>query len=75
MSSPRQVLAHTANVRVDLCSCALIHVHVGPVTLHLERGACETLATTLATAMVRLTQLEEGQPSLTLVPRPSESPN
>ena len=44
---------------------------VGPITLHLERAYCEELATTLARAMVRLSERPvtgpSGRPELRLV--------
>ena len=40
----KQVLAHSTLGRVDECRCGKVHLQVGPVTLHFELDAFETLA-------------------------------
>jgi hypothetical protein len=52
----REPLAGSKNVRVERGRDGVLHVLVGPITLHLERAYCEELATTLARAMVRLSE-------------------
>lgn len=73
MSAPpchRRLLAQSPQARVEACSCGLIHVSAGPITLRLEAAACEALTTVLARAMVEMVRLrEEAAPSrLRLVP-------
>jgi hypothetical protein len=65
----RTPLAVSRNARVEIGRDGVLHVLAGPVTLHLERAACEELTTTLARAMVVLAQLEPKQlhPTLALV--------
>lgn len=60
------VLAGSPGVRVELADDGLLHVHAGPVTLRLERAACEELTTTLARAMVLLAR-SRRRPDLTLI--------
>lgn len=49
--SPR-TLASSDVVRVDLCDhCGIFVVHVGPVSLRVERGALDSLSTTVAEAL------------------------
>jgi len=47
----------------------VIHVHVGPISLRLERAACEALTTALARAMVALAR--SRRPRLALVREPA----
>ena len=44
----RSVLAHGPVGRVEVCSCGMVHVCVGPVTLRLEPGAVAPLVRMLA---------------------------
>lgn len=66
----RRVLARATGYCVEHCSCGLIHVYAGPITMHMESESCEAFTTVLAKAMVVLSQLrrEESKPSLRLVP-------
>jgi hypothetical protein len=68
----RTLLAASTQTRVEMGRDGVLHVLAGPVTLHLERGACEELTTTLARAMVTLARREprRSAPALALV-RPS----
>jgi hypothetical protein len=52
----RTPLAVSPNARVELGRDGTVHVLVGPITLHLDRAMSEELTTTLARAMVLLTQ-------------------
>lgn len=61
------VLASSPGARVELVG-AVVHVHVGPLTVRLERTACEELTTTLARAMVQLARARPRLPTLELVP-------
>jgi len=65
----RTALARSSGVRVEVGRAGIVHVLVGPITLHLDRDACEELTTTLARAMVRLaqTQPRATPPGLRLV--------
>ena len=66
----RTVLARSARTRVEMCSCGLLHVHAGPVSLHLQHKACEELTTTMARAMIELSRRRRRQrmPRLTVLP-------
>jgi hypothetical protein len=70
----RTTLAASRQTRVEIGSDGVLHVLAGPITLHLERAACEDLTTTLARAMVALARREPRQraPTLVLVPPPSQ---
>ncbi len=70
----RTPLAFSENVRVEAGSDGVLHVHVGPLTLHLDRDRCEELTTTLARAMVGLARAERRprRPRLRLVRVESE---
>lgn len=50
----RTPLAVSENVRIEAGSDGVLHVLMGPLTIHLDRARCEELATTLAHAMVGL---------------------
>jgi hypothetical protein len=65
----RTTLAASPQTRVEIGRDGVLHVLAGPVTLHLERGACEELTTTLARAMVVLARRERVRrpPALVLV--------
>jgi hypothetical protein len=65
----RTPLAVSENVRVEAGSDGVLHVHVGPLTIHLDRDRCEELTTTLARAMVGLARAERRSrsPRLRLV--------
>ncbi|MEY4548842.1 MAG: hypothetical protein RL685_5037 [Pseudomonadota bacterium] len=72
----RTTLAASRQTRVEIGRDGVLHVLAGPITLHLERAACEDLTTTLARAMVALARNEPRQrpPSLVLVPPLSAAP-
>jgi hypothetical protein len=65
----RTALAVAKHTRGEIGRDGVLHVLVGPVTVHLDRAACEDLTTTLARAMVALAKLypKVQAPSLTLV--------
>lgn len=65
----RTPLASSKNARVELGRDGVLHVLTGPVTVHMDRVTCEELATTLARAMVRLSQVhpKTRPPALVLV--------
>lgn len=50
----RTVLARSENARVEVGRDGVLHVHAGPMTLHVDRAFAEELTTTLARAMVHL---------------------
>lgn len=52
-------LAERHLIRVDLCDCGQLHVHIGPVTLRLHRAQYRVLCSTLLAAMQEL-PAEEG---------------
>jgi hypothetical protein len=62
------LLASSANARVELADDGVLHLHVGPLSLRLERTACEELTTTLARAMVHLARARPRSPALELLP-------
>jgi len=62
------LLASSPGYRVELVDGAVVHVHAGPLSLRLERAACEALTTTLARAMVHLARLAPRPPALELLP-------
>lgn len=68
MTTAPLVLASAPGYRVELAGDGIVHVHAGPLSLRLERAACEALTTTLARAMVRLARQPPARPSLELVP-------
>jgi hypothetical protein len=72
----RTPLASSENVRVDAGPDGVLHLHVGPLTLHLHRDRCEELTTTLARAMVGLARAERAAkaPKLRLVRPGSDVP-
>jgi hypothetical protein len=57
------VLAASPNVRVERGRDGVLHVHVGPITVHADRGTCEELATTLARAISRIGDVAEDLPA------------
>jgi hypothetical protein len=65
----RTTLAASAQTRVDIGQDGVLHVLAGPITLHLDRRACEELTTTLARAMVALAQAQPRRkpPALSVV--------
>jgi hypothetical protein len=63
----REPLAVSRSVRVEVGRDGVVHVLIGPITLHLDRGCCEELSTTLARAMVRLAARAPERPALRLV--------
>lgn len=75
----RTPLATSENVQIDAGSVGVLHLHVGPLTLHLQRDRCEELTTTLARAMVSLARAERAAraakvPRLRLVRAKSDVP-
>jgi hypothetical protein len=65
----RTELAASRRTRVEIGEDGVLHVLAGPITLHLDRGACEELTTTLARAMVTLARSQPARraPELRLV--------
>jgi hypothetical protein len=53
----RVVLAASPSARVERGRDGVLHVHVGPVTVHLDRGTCEELSSTLARAVSRFSEV------------------
>jgi hypothetical protein len=60
----RTPLAVSEHARVEVGRDGVLHVLVGPITLHLDRDRCEELTTTLARAMVRLARRAPERPQL-----------
>ena len=52
-SCHRTRLAQCSFASIERCNCAMFHLNVGAVTLRLEPGAFEALATMLSTALAR----------------------
>jgi hypothetical protein len=50
----REVLVESALAKIELCSCGMIHVSAGPLTLRLEPHAFEALSETIGFARERL---------------------
>lgn len=73
----RTTLAASRQTRVEIGNDGVLHVLAGPITLHLDRAACEDLTTTLARAMVALARREPRQrpATLVLVPPPPQPPS
>jgi hypothetical protein len=72
----RTPLAVSPHARVELGRDGVLHVLVGGVTLHLERGLCEELTTTLARAVVRLSRrVPRRAAKLSLVSRHDDAPS
>lgn len=76
MDSPRchrTILAESPQARVEACSCGLVHVSVGALTLRMDPEACEGFTTVLARAMVearrrhRAIEAAEARPQLRVV--------
>jgi hypothetical protein len=65
----RTSLAVSPTARVEIGRDGILHILAGPVTLHLDRAACEELTTTLARAMVVLAKAtpKKRLPALELV--------
>lgn len=62
----RILLAAAPGARVEACSCGLIHLSIGVLTLRLAPDACEQLTTVMARAVLARRQLI-AKPALTLV--------
>lgn len=71
----RTPLAVSRGARVEVGQDGVLHVLAGPMTLHLERSACEELTTTLALAMVRLARMSprRKKPELAVVRAPARA--
>jgi len=78
----KTTLAKSGNVHVERCSCGLVSLHLGSMSLRLEKEVVEQLTSTLAIAMLRNRELNRAQqtqtaqthqPNLCLVPDLPES--
>lgn len=58
---PRTQLAASPSSRVEIDEAGVMHVLAGNVTLHLDREACEDLATTLARAVYALSKRQRDE--------------
>lgn len=58
----RTPLAASKHARVEIGEDGVLHVLVGPLTLHLDQATCQELATTLARGMVRLAETQAAKP-------------
>lgn len=66
----RTPLAASPSARVEVGNDGIVHLLVGPLTLHLARDMCEELSTTLTRAMASLARLDPPvarRPQLVLV--------
>ena len=64
-----KTLAHVPGYRVDECSCGLIHVAVGPVTVHMEPAAFLTFGDVIAHSVEQIVEPQSSaHPILSLVP-------
>lgn len=54
----RRLLAQAHGFRVESCSCGLVHVTAGPMTLRMEPGACQSFAAVLSRAAMALSAVE-----------------
>jgi hypothetical protein len=65
----RTPLAVSPTARVEIGRDGILHVLAGPITLHLDRAACEELTTTLARAMMVLARAtrKKSRPPLEIV--------
>lgn len=65
----RTPLAASAHARLEIGKDGVLHLLVGPVTLHLDRATCEEVATTLARGVLRLASFkpESSRPALEVV--------
>lgn len=72
----RTPLAASKGTRVEIGRDGVLHVLAGPVTVHMDRATCEELASTLARAMIVLSQLhpKHRPPSLSVVKNDEEKP-
>lgn len=46
--SARQVIAKSAIATAELCSCGIVHLHLGAITLRLDPSAVAELSSVLA---------------------------
>lgn len=59
-SCHRTLLAQSPQARIEACSCGIIHVNTGAITLRLAPEACEALTATLARAMLEMARQREA---------------
>ena len=50
----RETLSSASTTRLDIGDDGVLHLPVGPVTIHLDQPTCEELTTTLATGLLKL---------------------
>ena len=65
----RTLIAELGINRVTACSCGVIHINTGPVTIHMDKESMRTFTAVLARSMVVLdeTHTKTARPRLTLV--------
>lgn len=56
-------LAGNGACNVGQCTCGMLHVTVGPLTLRLEPGAAETLRDVLSAALTAIAEPRAARPS------------
>ena len=54
----RETLSEASQTRLDRGEDGVLHILVGPVTLHLDQAVCAELATTLAPGLMRLIEIQ-----------------
>ena len=70
----RETLSGASTTRLDLDEDGVLHLLVGPLTIHLDQPTAEELTNTLATGLLKLMKRKEGDGSheLHLVSRPDD---
>ena len=65
----RETLSSASTTRLDIGEDGVLHLLVGPVTIHLDQPTCEELTTTLATGLLKLVKRKKtvDLPDLRLV--------
>ena len=59
----RRVVAHSAVATVESCSCGVVHLHLGPVSLRFTHSSLQMLQRTLSEACEALVP-EAPEPAL-----------
>lgn len=55
----REIVARNATCKVERCSCGMLHVTIGPLTLRFDPGALEEVHRALFDALARLSARDE----------------
>ena len=73
IAAPRRTVGGDSHCNVMLCTCGMLHVTIGPVTVRLKQGAAEQLSDVLAAALQQIDA--ERRPQLRLAPRGEDLPS